>query len=211
MITFRQPHRVIVALACSWVACVSAALAASDKRRSAATSAPPAPAAVSPANTFDAFQLVVERNIFNPNRVGRTKATAEDKPPRIDEISLVGTMRSEKGDLAFFESPDPALRKTLRVGGTVGDFKVQGIAADGVELLRADQPLSLKVAQQLRRPEGGEWTVRATPPPLPGADSRAAGASGIFRPIEVPAVTEIPPDASDALKRLMEKRKKDLK
>ena len=79
----------------------------------------------------------------------------------------------------------------------MGDFKVQRIANDGVELMREEKPLALKISQQLRRPEGGEWTVRATPSAIP----------------ETPAavVTEIPADASEVLKRLLKQREKQLK
>ena len=209
--SFQRPPSVVT-LACLWLAAGLAVLGAADKRRNGAPVITPAPAAVPPANSFDAFQVVVERNIFDPNRIGRTKAAPPEKPPRVDEISLVGTMNYQKGLVAFFESANPAYRKTLRVGESVADFKVQRIAADGVELLREDKPITLKVAQQLRLVENGEWTVRATPEPVAGTDARGSAAGGVsFRPVEAPAVTEIPPDASEALKRLMEKRKKDLK
>ncbi len=210
MITARHLNSAAAWAACFCTVLAAAVSAASDKPRKGSAPTPAVAAPVVPANSFDAFRLVVERNIFDPNRIGRSKAPAE-KPPRVDEISLVGTMRNEKGALAFFESPDPAFRKALREGGTVGDFKVQTINADGVELMRADKPVTVKVAQQLRRPEGGEWSVQMTPLPVPGADGRGTGGAGTFRPIEVAPVTEIPADASDALKRLMEKRKKDLK
>ena len=164
--------------------------------KSAATAkTAPAPKAPSP-GSFEAFQLVVERNIFNPNRVGRTRSNSDEKQPRVDEISLVGTMESERGRVAFFESPDSAYRKALREGETMGDFRVQRIANDGVELMREEKPLALKISQQLRRPEGGEWTVRATPAAVPVAAA---------------AVPEIPADASEVLKRLLKQRESQLK
>jgi hypothetical protein len=83
-------------------------------------------------------------------------------------------------------------------------------AADGVELIRGDKPLPLKVAQQLRRAEGGDWNViTIVPPPPPSAtgspadmDSKRAAASA--------AANEIPADASEALRRLLKKREKQL-
>ena len=68
-------------------------------------------------------------------------------------------MQSDLGVMAFFDSPDPAFKKMLKAGESVADFKVQSIAADGVELIRGDKPLALKVSQQLRRAEGGDWNV----------------------------------------------------
>lgn len=179
---------------------------AADKRRDATaakTSASTA-GAIAPGQGFEAFQLVVERNIFNPNRTGRTRATTEEKPPRVDEISLVGTMNYEKGLVAFFDSPDSAFRKTVREGESIGDFKVQRITAEGVELVRDEKPVPLKVAQQLRRPEGGDWSVTDTP-------ARAeSGASAAGSTRYNPAPVEIPADASEVLKRLMKKRDKQL-
>ena len=181
-----------------------------DRRRSAGaattSAAPEAGALITPASGFEAFQLIVERNIFNPNRIGRTRTAPEEKPPRVDEISLVGTMQSDLGVMAFFDSPDPAFKKTLKAGESVADFKVQSIAADGVELIRGDKPLALKVSQQLRRAEGGDWNVISLVPAarVDGSARLESGRPGSAAPPEIPA------DASEALKRLMEKRQKQL-
>ncbi len=185
--------------------------AASERRRSSnAAPSPSVPVAVAPSGSFDAFLLIVERNIFNPNRVGRTRATAEEKPLRVDEIALVGTMEFEQRHLAFFDSPDAAYRKALGVGESVADFKVQSIAADRVELLQGDKPVTVKLAHQLRRTEGGEWSVRALPSAAPVAPSAAGGLVAV-RPAEATPEPEIPADASEVLKRLMKNREKQLK
>ena len=154
---------------------------------------------------FDGFRIIAERNIFNPTRVGRTRATPEEKPPKVDEISLVGTMQYDKGVVAFFDSTDAQFRKNLKEGDTIAGYKVGKISTDGVELTKDDKTVNLQVAQQLRRREGGEWTVTAAPVrvgPTAGADAVRAAAEA--------AATAIPPDASEALKRLMEKRKQQL-
>ena len=179
---------------------------AADKRPDApaANSAPSA--ATRPSEGFEAFQVILERNIFNPNRVGRTRATVDEKPPRIDEISLVGTMQYDKGLVAFFESSNAAYRKALQEGEFVGEFKVQRISATGVELLRDEKIVPLNVAQQLRRVEGEEWVIATAAPAR--TDASAAGPAGA-RNDSAPA--EIPADASDVLKRLLKKRDKQLK
>ena len=189
------------------LALLAGALAgAADKRREASP-AKPAPSTPSTERGFEAFQLVVERNIFNPNRTGRTRAPTEEKAPRFDEISLVGTMEYEKGLIAFFDSSDAAFRKTVPEGGAIGEFKVQRILPNGVELLRDGQPLTLQVAQQLRRAEGGDWAVTETQP----RTDTGANTSGSSGPRTESAPVEIPPDASEALKRLLKKREKQLK
>ncbi len=116
-------------------------------------------------------------------------------------------MQHDGAVMAFFDSPDPAFKKTLRAGDSVAEFKVQSIAADGVELMRDDKPLSLKVTQQLRRAEGGDWNVISMVPPAMGTDG-ASRLESARSSNSAPAA--IPADASEALKRLMEKRQKQL-
>lgn len=178
---------------------VVAAAQSADRRRGAA----PAPS-VANGQGFEAFQLILERNIFNPTRVGRTRVADEEKPARSDEITLVGIVRYGDRGLAVFHSPEPSFRREVGEGGEIADFKVLRVDAGGVELQRGDQPLKLVVSQQIRRVEGGEWTVSA--PRTPPADPRAS--SG--RPAET-APVEIPANASEVLKRLMKQREQQLK
>lgn len=174
-----------------------------EKRRNPVTPAPlPPGAAVAPANSFEAFRVITDRNIFNANRTSRTRGTPEEKPVRVDTIALVGTMNYEKGLVAFWESPDASFRKTVRIGEAIADFKVERITSDGVELAGAGGPLALKVSQQLRRVEGGDWTL-FIPPDV------AANTPGLRSPT-TPAPAEVPADASDVLKRLLKKREKQL-
>ena len=164
------------------------------------------PKVVVPAGpTFETYRLIGDRNIFNPNRIGRSRSS-DAQAPRNDVISFVGTMQYEKGLFAFFDSPDASYRKALNEGGTLGKFTVKGITADSVELERDAKPLTLKMGQQLRRPEGGEWSVVGAE--IVRSEARAAEAvanPGAGTPLVIPA------DASDALRRLMEKRQQQLK
>jgi hypothetical protein len=155
---------------------------------------------------YDSFRVIVEKNIFNPTRIGRTRDRPEERAPRVDTISLVGTMQSEKGGvLAFFDSPDSSYRKTLREGQSVGEFKVQKITPNEVEVVRDGKPVTLKVGQQFRRPEGGDWSVANVEPRIEGASPGSAASVISAEPPPIPA------DASDALRRLMEARAKQLK
>ena len=186
---------------------VVAAAQSADRRRGAApaSSAPPAAASsVANGQGFEAFQLILERNIFNPTRVGRTRVADEEKPARSDEITLVGIVRYDDRGLAVFHSPEPSFRREVGEGGEIADFKVLRVDAGGVELQRGDQPLKLVVSQQIRRVEGGDWTVSA--PRTPPADPRAgSGRAAEAVPVEIPA------NASEVLKRLMKQREQQLK
>lgn len=162
---------------------------------------------VAPAGpSFETYRLIGDRNIFNPNRIGRSTRTSDTPAPRTEVISFVGTMQYEKGLFAFFDSPDAAYRKALNEGAALGKFTVKAITADTVELEREAKPLTLKMGQQLRRPEGGEWSVVGAE--IVRSEARAAEAAanpGPGAPLAIPA------DASDALRRLMEKRQQQLK
>lgn len=172
------------------------------KKAGSAATATPSPALTG----FDAFRLVGERNIFNPNRTPRTQAAAEVPIPRNDTIALVGTMASERGVMAFFDSPDVAYRKTLREGETIAGFTIQKIHSDSIELALGEKQLTMRLTQQLRRPEGGEWRLAASEP------FRGAGALPIANGAQSPAASAaIPADASNVLRRLMEQRQKQLK
>ena len=169
----------------------------------AAAAAPRKEPSVAPAATFDTFRVITDRNIFNPNRTARRDRVAEEAPPRLDLITLVGTMDSDKGLRAFFEGSDPAYRKALVTGGTVESFKVIKIAPNTVDLEREGKTFSVRVGQQLRRPEGGEWN-------LTDNQSRGAALADPARP-SAAAPAAIPADASDTVRRMMERRNQNLK
>ena len=184
--------------------------APSRRSRSVAAveAAPRADSAVAPAGTIDSFRIISDRNIFNPNRTGRRERT-EERAPRVDSISLVGTMESDKGVRAFFDGSDRAFRKALRVGDSVDKYKVTKITPHVVELEREGQPLSMRVGQQLRRPEGADWSLVGEDVVRREAEARAAAeAAGRINPS---APVPIPAGASDTLRKLMEARNKQLK
>jgi hypothetical protein len=199
----RARHLCLLAAAGTVLAATLASAQDRDRRRSSSTPVVPAPAATpAPAQGFAAFQLVIERNIFNPNRVGRTREASDVKAVRTDEISLVGTMQYDKGLLAFFDSPDSRYAKALREGDKLADFKIQRIMADRVELLRDDKPVTLKLSEQLRRPEGADWSVRPAP------NNALAPTPEVVLPSAPEASSA---ETNEVLKRLLQKREKQLK
>ncbi|WP_414660042.1 hypothetical protein [Horticoccus sp. 23ND18S-11] len=175
----------------------------------AATKTAPArtDSSVAPTASFDTFRLVSDRNIFNPNRTGRRDRTAEEKPPRTDMIALVGTMESERGLRAFFDGSETGYRKALRVGESVDKFKVTQITPTVVDLERDGKNLSVKVGQQLRRPEGADWDLVGEDVVRREAEARALAESKA----DPAATVVVAPPASEIEKRMRERRKKDFK
>jgi hypothetical protein len=188
---------------CTLVAALTLVAQAAERRRGseatpAATGAPAAAGTSAPAGSLEAFALVTERNIFNPNRTARTRAAPEEKPVRTEEVALVGVVGFGTSTSAVFHSTDPRLKGEAAAGGRLGDFTVVAVSPSSVELRAGERSYSLAVAQRLTRAEGGEWTASAAP--VPEARSRTEAA-----PVEVPA------NASEVLKRLMKQREKQLK
>jgi hypothetical protein len=180
---------------------------AADAKKSPVTPAPAASSTgsvLTPTLSLDAFRLISDRNIFNANRTGRRDRSAEIPVARVDTITLVGTMDYDKGEYAFFDGSDADLRKALHAGQPIAQFTVATIARDSVELTRDGKTFKMSVGQQLRRPEGGDWTLvgadvarSETPAARPGDDATAAA--------------PVPADASDIVRRMMEQRQKQLK
>ncbi len=179
------------------------AQAAGGQKPVTPASGPLRPATTAPTASFDNFRIIVERNIFDPSRIGRTAAGADHQLPRGDTISLVGTMHYEKGLFAFFDGSSASYQKSLHEGDLIAQYTVTLIGNDGVELLRDGQRLNLTIGQQLNRPVGGDWTVVALDAVRSEADAARAQATS--------PVPDIPADASDTLRRLMEQRQKQLK
>lgn len=161
------------------------------------------------ADSFEAFRLITDRNIFDPNRIARSRRAAEEAPPRSDILSVVGTMNYSKGLFAFFDGSAPAYRQVLREGQTIADYTVTHIDQQSVELSRNGQKLTLVIGAQLRRPPGGEWAVVAAETVLREAETQAASAAAA--PAASPTSAPSSPASSDVLKRLMEQRQKQLK
>lgn len=172
-----------------------------EKAQSRAVSpAPTTPAAAVVPGSYEAFQAIPERNIFNPNRVARVRDNPPE-PPRIETVALVGVLQSDGGVVAFFHSEDRHLQQIVREGETIGGLSVMQIAPGGVQLMQEGEPLFIRVNQQMRRVEGGAWK------PLP----RDVARPEVARAADGTPLPAIPPGASEVLRRLMEQRQKQLK
>jgi hypothetical protein len=126
---------------------------------------------------YAAFRMVVDRNIFDPNRFPRRPGVASVRPPatRVDTVTLVGTMSYEKGTFAFFDGTSSDYKKALKLSDLIADYRVTNIAPDGVILTAGTNELRMHVGMQLRREENGPWTL--------------GGRSGSFPAVPAPSST----------------------
>jgi hypothetical protein len=162
-----------------------------------------------PTESFDSFRLVGDRNIFNANRTGRRDRSSEEAPPRLDVITLVGTMESDRGLRAFFDGSSSAFRKALRVGDSVDAYKVKEVTPRLVTLERDGKDVPMTVGQQLRRPLGGDWALIGAD--VVRSEAATAAAKAGEGKIDPTAPVAIPANADEVTRRLMERRNKDLK
>lgn len=224
----RWPLTLSVLLA--WVA-LAGGLRAQEAAAPAALPAVEPGAATPLGRTYQDFQAINDRNIFNPNRTRRSRyAEAEEekpKEPKIEVVALTGTLSYAKGTVAFFDSASSEFRKTVKVGDQIAGYRLKEIAQSQVALERESQLVQLKVGQQLRRQDEGPWEVTSDAAINSGSgnggrsSSRSGSSSSRSSRREESggvATTTVTPAAvasssgegpSEALKRLLEQRKKE--
>lgn len=157
-------------------------------------------------NAFDRYRLLAERNIFNANRTRASRATnGETKPaPKIEAFALAGVMSYQKGTFAFFDSTAAEFKKSLKTGDSIAGYQVHEITPGQVTLKNADQTFVLKPGQQLKREDGGAWQIV-----LSGDRLASSGTTGGTPSADADSAEPSGP-ASDILRKLMERRAKEL-
>ena len=156
--------------------------------------------------SLDSFRIISERNIFNQNRSprsARSDATATRRTPVVQSLSLVGTMSYAKGDFAFFDGTRPEYKKPVKIGEKIAGYEIKEIKPNGVKIANETNQFEIKVGQQLRREDEAEWQISTAPVPSTSSDSSAASATSA-------ASSGTAGSEDEALKRLMEKRAKEV-
>ena len=159
---------------------------------------------------YSAFKIIVDRNIFDPNRLPHRPGERPVRPtPRtVDSLTLVGTMSYERGAFAFFDGSSSEYKKALKLNDLIAGYKVTNIAPNGVALAAGTNELELHVGMQLRREEDGPWLLT----------SQSESAAPTLAPIStnaVPATATTDSNAasggadSDIIKKLMQRRQQE--
>lgn len=167
---------------------------------------------------YEAFSIVADRNIFNQSRYPRSsRGSATNivrRTPKIDSLTLVGTMDYEKGKMAFFDGSSSQFKKVVKIGDSVGAFKLLEITPNQVKLATDKAEMQLLIGQALRREDEGEWQVSSVSVIGSGSASVASSGSsaGDTKPAESGSSSGSSSSggsADDALKRLLERRAKE--
>jgi hypothetical protein len=171
---------------------------------------------------YQNFRIISERNIFNPNRSGRSDRTdyrTRREPERgrtrsSPAFALIGTMSYEKGQFAFFDGTSVDYRKVLKPDESIEGYKVTEVGGNFVMLQGNGKEIYLEVGGRMRKQQEGDWTVSSGGEAFesftaeegetaPAEGEKTEGASTNAAPA---AAGEV----SDILKRLMQKREQEL-
>jgi hypothetical protein len=174
-----------------------------------------------PKTDYAYFKVVNDRNIFNPvrqpNRPDRPVSREVKKAPKVDAFSLVGTLRYEKGDMAFFDGSNSDYRKAHKAGDSIAGFKVLSISDAAVRIEAKGKVTELKIGSQMRREDEGEWEF-AIGPYAGGITSSggsgsgdSASSSGSSGASTASSGSGSGGSADEILKRLLQKREQEMK
>jgi len=164
-----------------------------------------------PANDFKSFNLILDRNIFDPDRRGPREQRRErpPEPPREESFTLLGTMFYSDKQLAFFDGTDSNWAGAVKLGESVAGHKITKIDFDKIEVDWNGEIIILEVG--FARTKRGEepWSTKGRnewsgnsrrSSRRSSADSETSGNSGESAPALDGA-------ASDILKQMMERRR----
>jgi hypothetical protein len=133
------------------------------------------------ATDFAAFQVISQRNIFDPNRVPHTRYPSTHAARGADSFSFLGTMSYAKGNFAFFDGTSPDFRKVLELNGDIAGFKLTALAPKTATLSSGTNEMILPVGTQVRRDDDGHWEVSTDSASYSSTGSSYASGSGRHR------------------------------
>ena len=165
---------------------------------------------------FDTYKIVIERNIFNPNRRKKTVEAATAKPPQRERIELLGAVIDNQGTVALFDGTKREYQVARKPGDTIEGFRVVDVRTDGVKLEKDGQRVEMPIGSQLTREgEAGPWKMAlasASGSVASGHEGNESGAkpdSGSAKDSSAKAASS-GSSGDSLLQKLMERRKKEL-
>ena len=171
------------------------------------------PTAVVDEWSYEAFKIINDRNIFSSTRTrssAREENRSQPKRVRVDKFALVGTMSYFKGSFAFFDGSESGYRKSVKVGEKVAGFEIQSISQDSAKLVAGTNTVVLKVGTGMQREEEGDWQPSASPGGFETASTKTEKTEKSEKS-EGGASEASGGGESEILKRLLEKREKELR
>lgn len=158
---------------------------------------------------FDAYPMVVARNIFDPERQpGAAPASAEAGASSVapvsgsDSAALTGTLLTAQKSLAFFSGSRPEWGGVFAVGASIAGARLTKITSAGIEVEREGKTVFVAVGQSV------PLDAHSSPVAAPAfAPSTAQPSSTSPSAPTAPASS----DREALIRRMMEKRQQELK
>ena len=153
---------------------------------------------------FENFQVIWERNIFNPNRRSGIKNVPSFEPPEtapIEQIRLVGVLIQEGKALAFFEGSNAAWNGEWKTGDMIAGFTIREIRTHGVILYNEKSEIDLPVGSAMVKKDAPSWEISSAPMHYEKPRQSETKLSGHEKKDD---------QTSDILKKLMERRKQEM-
>lgn len=166
---------------------------------------------------FDAFRILIERNIFDstrkpPSAVPAAGPTPPPPPPR-QVLRLMGTYLRDGRSFALFEGTEEVPIEALEKGGAIAEYRIKEIRVRAVVLANAQGTLEIPVGAGLNKGEDGRWTIVDKPVVnQPNPDTAGNAESKPSADGSASGTQEASGDKaeSEALERLRERRRKEL-
>ena len=162
-------------------------------------------AASAPQTGFESFQIIAQKNIFDPFR--RPRVGSVSAAPPTYYFTLNGTMSYEDKSYAFFDGSGIRGGRAFQPSDSINGYKIAEIADNYVKLMASsNQFVKLSVGMQMKRTANGPWALVERPDPTaePASSSSEGGSDHAAMPMVGGA-------DSDVMKRLMARRAQEEK
>lgn len=181
---------------------------------------------------FEAFQVILDRNIFNPSRrpvdrTGRGATDAADGNEGHDErealaysatgeyLSITGALLYDEEAVAFITGSRPEYMAVVRQGDMIAGFRVESIRTNHLVLRNDERTITVPVGFGLSRHGDEPWRLSAS-----NTSGTYAGGSSIQTPEEVDASnnsgdagsSDVRPavPSEDVMEKLRQRRQQEL-
>ncbi len=111
------------------------------------------------------YEVVVTRNIFNPDRGRRPpppktiKVERRPEPPKAERLVLTGTLVAENGNYGFFDGTKSDYRKVVRANSEIGGLKVIEITSKHASMQDGTNVFELKVGSEMAKQPDAPWKL----------------------------------------------------
>jgi hypothetical protein len=162
---------------------------------------------------FKDFNIVANRNIFDsertPSQEGSHRPRNVPKDPP-EEFRLVGVMINGKDSTAFFDGSRSDYKGQWKRGDIIAGFKIRIIRTGGLLLEKDSRRVVMPVATVMKKDEQNGWQLsksatNVAKPPEPASSSPQDAKGEAKGAVKGPEA-----GGGDILKKLMERRKKEV-